>query len=75
MSRNNNNINFNWYYLQLIINLLYALFINYTFYVMINGWEFNPKNWAPYLTPVFIITTGIVWAFFNFLPNLLNDND
>lgn len=64
----------NKYYIQLILNLIYALFINYVFFVISSGWEINPKNWFPYLTPIFIITTGLVWSFFNFLPNLLNEN-
>lgn len=71
----NNNINFNWYHLQLVINLIYSLFINYVFYVISSGWEMNPKNWVSYLTPLFIITTGIVWSFFNFLPNYLNQDN
>lgn len=70
-----NNINFNGYYIQTILNLLYALFINYVFYVISSNWELNPKNWAPYLTPVFIITTGIVWSFFNFLPGYLKESE
>ena len=64
----------NKYYIQLILNLIYALFINYVFLVISSGWEINPKNWIPYLTPIFIITTGLVWSFFNFLPNLINEN-
>lgn len=64
----------NKYYIQLILNLIYALFINYVFFVISSGWEINPKNWVPYLTPIFIITTGLVWSFFNFLPNLLKND-
>ena len=64
----------NKYYIQLILNLIYALFINYVFFVISSGWKINPKNWIPYLTPIFIITTGLVWSFFNFLPNLINEN-
>lgn len=74
MWKNNNKINKR--YLQLILNLIYALFINYVFYVISSGWELNPKNWSPYLTPMFIITVGIIWSFLNILPNLLNiDNN